>query len=163
MSYKLSIRDSFARYGSGVTLIAVQADGHHQFFIATSVMTASVQPFTLAASVGQDRTGLRTIVSGATWTVNVLSTRHLPLVQELIGSTSLEERLAALNEAGAETSAEGPLWLPDSLTTFWCELHKTTQVYDQVLLVGQVERVATQELGTPLVRWNREFHSTTNL
>ena len=153
--------DSFARYGSGVTLIAAQADGDHKFFIATSVMTASVQPFTLGVSVGQDRQGLRTIVSGAPWTVNVLSTKHLPMVQELIGSTSLEQRLAALNQAGAETSAEGPLWLPDSLTTFWCELHKTAQVYDQVLLVGKVERVETQDLETPLVRWNRDFHSTT--
>lgn len=163
MNSDSTLYDAFARYGSGVTLVTVQDGDQQKFFIAASVLTASVHPFTLAASVGQDRKGLPAIASGSLWAVSVLGTQHLPLVQQLTGPTSLKERFAALDDAGAEPSDEGPLWLPDSLATFWCSTHSTTEVHDQVLLVGQVERVASQEKGTPLVRWNRGFHTTSKL
>ena len=47
-----SLYDSFSLYGSGVTLITTNDGGIDRFFVAASVLTASVNPFTVAVSVG---------------------------------------------------------------------------------------------------------------
>ncbi|MDA4893727.1 MULTISPECIES: flavin reductase family protein [Microbacterium] len=158
-----SLYDSFARYGSGITLVATRGDDHDLFFIAASVLTASVNPFTLAVSVGQDRDALPAITAGAPWAVSVLAAHHLPLVRRLTSPGTRAERLDALGEAGAVASAEGPLFLPDALVTLWCTTHSTTPVNDQMLLVGEVTRGSAPEEGVPLLRWNRAFHTTTRL
>src|SRR5690606_37498600 len=102
--------DSFAQYGSGVSLVSTRGgDGDDRFFVAASVLTASVDPFTLAVSVGSRRSALDAMLDGAPWTVSVLRAPHLPLVQELTGPTSPARRRAALTAAGAEHSPEGPL------------------------------------------------------
>lgn len=161
MNHDPALYDAFARYGSGVTLVTARDGNRDGFLIAASVLTASVRPFTLAVSIGQDRHALPAILSDATWTLSVLGAQHLDLVRELTGPTTPEQRLSALAEAGAEPSEDGPLWLPDALATFWCTTHSTTKVHDQALVIGQVDRGATQEEGQPLLRWNRGFHTTT--
>jgi flavin reductase (DIM6/NTAB) family NADH-FMN oxidoreductase RutF len=158
-----SLYDSFALYGSGVTLVTVRDGDEDRFFIAASVLTASVSPFTLALSVGRDRDAITPITGGAPWAVSVLAERHLPLVRQLTTGTTRPQRLAALDAAGAETSVEGPLWLPDALVTFWCTAHSSTPVNDQVLLVGNVTRGSSHEGGSPLMRWNRDFRTIRQL
>ena len=83
--------DSFALYGSGVTLVAVRdvPGDQDRFFIAASVLTSSVNPFTIALSVGQDRDALPLITAGAPWAVSVLSVHHLPLVRLLTARPAL--------------------------------------------------------------------------
>ena len=158
-----SLIDSFALYGSGVTLISVRDDDVDRFFVAGSVLTASVDPFTLAVSVGQGRDALAPITSGAPWAVSVLATQHLPLVRALTARNTREERLEALGASGAETSPEGPLWLPDALVTLWCTVHSSTPVHDQVLLAGEVTRGSLHDEGDPLLRWNRGFRTAADL
>lgn len=155
-----SLYDGFARYGSGVTFVATREADHDRFFVAASVLTASVSPFALAVSVGQDRDALGPITAGAPWSVSVLASHHVPLVRSLTGRTTRAERLAALSEHGAEASPEGPLWLPDALVTFWCMTQSTTSVNDQVLLVGRVTRGSAPRDDAALLRWNHGFHST---
>ena len=158
-----SLYDSFSLYGSGVTLVTVADGDGDRFFIAASVMTASVEPFSLAVSVSRHRAALPAIVRGRPWAVSVLAECHLPLVRALTGPTTHDERLEALRQAGAERSPEGPLWLPDALVTLWCTSVSTTSVYDQVLLVGRVGRGSEHHRGTPLLRWNRDFRTTVRL
>ncbi|MCI2956976.1 flavin reductase family protein [Agromyces atrinae] len=158
-----SLYESFGLYGSGVTLVTVRDGDDDRFFIAASVLTSSVDPFTLAISVGRDREALPAIVDGATWAVSVLAEPHVPLVRRLTARTTRDERLDALSAAGAERSPEGPLWLPDALVTLWCTTHSTTPVNDQVLLVGQVARGSGHAESAPLVRWNREFRTVAAL
>ncbi len=124
------------------------------------MLTASVNPFTLAVSAGRDRDALPAITGGASWTVNVLADRHIPLVRRLTGRTTRDERLEALTTAGAVPSDEGPLWLPDALVTFWCTTRTVTTVHDQALLVGEVTRGSEHQDGAPLLRWNRDFVTT---
>lgn len=50
-----SLYASFAIYCSGVTLVTVRDDLRDLFFIAASVLTASVNPFTIAVSIGENR------------------------------------------------------------------------------------------------------------
>ncbi|WP_156743363.1 flavin reductase family protein [Occultella aeris] len=156
-----SLYDSFALYGSGVTLVSVRDDAGDRFFIAASVLTASVDPFTIALSVGGNRDALPVITGGATWAVSVLGTQHLPLVRALTTRTSPAERLDALAATGAESSPEGPLWLPDALVTLWARAHTVLPVHDQFLLVGEVTRGSVHQHSTPLLRWNRDFRTTT--
>ena len=158
-----SLYDSLALYGSGVTFVSARDEDHDYFFIAASVLTASVNPFTIALSVGQDREALPVIAGGATWAVSVLGTHHLPLVRRLTAPTTHAERLEALSEAGAETSPEGPLWLPDALVTLWCTTQSTTPVNDQSLLVGEVARGGFHRDGAPLLRWNRDFRTVADV
>ena len=157
--------DSFALYGSGVTLVAVRdvPGDQDRFFIAASVLTSSVNPFTIALSVGQDRDALPLITAGAPWAVSVLSVHHLPLVRLLTARTTRAERLDALGAAGAEVSPEGPLWLPDALVTLWCTTHATMPLHDQLLLVGSVLRGSSHQADLPLLRWNRDFHTVAEL
>lgn len=152
-----SLYDGFALYGSGVTLVTVRDDDVDQFFIAASVLTASVEPFSLAIAVGQHRVGLPAITRGAPWAVSVLAVEHLPLVEQLAGRTTRDERLAALAMAGAEPSPEGPLWLPDALVSLWCRISSVTPVHHQTLIVGDVTRGSIHREGLPLMRWNRQF------
>lgn len=152
-----SLYDGFALYGSGVTLVTVRDHDVDQFFIAASVLTASVEPFSLAVAVGQHRIGLPAIMRGVPWAVSVLAVEHLPLVERLTGPTTRDERLAALIAAGAETSPEGPLWLPDALVSLWCRFSSVTPVHHQSLIVGDVTRGSVHREGLPLMRWNRQF------
>jgi flavin reductase (DIM6/NTAB) family NADH-FMN oxidoreductase RutF len=154
-----SLYEAFARYGSGITLVAVRDGAEHRFFIAGSVLTASVDPFTLAISVGADRDALPAITAGAPWTVSVLSASQLPLVRVLTSPTPRAERLQALVDAGALCAGDGPLCLPEALVTLWCVTHSATPLNDQVLLVGEVQSGSVHRSGEPLLRWNRQFHT----
>ena len=151
-----SLYDGFARYGSGVTLVTVRFEDD-RFFLAAPMLTVSVDPFTLAISVGHHRDALPAISSGSAWAVSVLAAHHLPLARRLSEPGTRIERLDALRAAGAVPSAEGPLWLPDALATFWCVTGSVTAVHDQALVVGEVKRGAVSAGGTPLLRWDRSF------
>lgn len=150
--------DSFALHGSSVSLVSVY-DDQHRFFVAGSVLTASVDPFALAVSVGRGREALPAMLAGHTWALSILAAQHLPLVRQLTGPTSPAERRTALVEAGATASPEGPLVLPDALTTFWCTSTSSTAVHDQTLVVGDVVRASAPDDGQPLLRWNHRFHT----
>ncbi|MBM9463547.1 flavin reductase [Aeromicrobium sp. YIM 150415] len=155
-SLDASLYDGFARYGSGVTLVTVRGDDD-RFFIAAPMLTVSVDPFTVAISVGRHRDALSAIVAGSTWAISLLGAHHLPLARRLSEPGTRDERLNALEAAGADSSPEGPLWLPDALATFWCGTDSTMPVHDQLLVVGNVVRGVVTEGGTPLLRWNRDF------
>lgn len=158
-----ALYDSFSLYGSGVTFVSVRDGDVDRFFIAASVLTASVDPFTIAISVGQDRDALPAIEAGAPWAVSILATQHKPLVRRLTARNTRAERLEALGQAGAETSPEGPLWLPDAIVTLWCTTHSVTAVHDQRILVGKVTRGSLHQDGLPLLRWNRDFRTAADL
>lgn len=153
--------DSFALYGSGVTLLTVGDGDHDRFVIAASVLTASVEPFTLAVSVRHDRDVVPAMLGGAPWAVAVLTAAHLPLVHQLTGSTTSGQRVRSLRAAGVERSAEGPLWLPDALVTLWCTVHSSVPVHDQLLVTGEVIRGSLRRDAAPLLRWNRGFRTVT--
>ncbi|MEZ5085431.1 MAG: flavin reductase family protein [Tessaracoccus sp.] len=157
MNERSSLYDGFALYASGVTLVTVRDGAEDQFFIAGSVLTASVDPFAIAVSIGKDRIGLPAILRGTTWSLSVLTTQHRSLVQNLSAGISMRDRLQFLMAAGAERSPEEPLWLPDSLVTFWCTVRSVTLVDDQRLVVGNVRRARIQRIDDPLLRWNRDF------
>lgn len=149
--------DAFARYASGMTLVTVRDHEHDRFFVAGSVLTASVAPFALAVSVGNERDALAAMGTGSEWTLAVLSAGHRELVEALTGKTTKEERLSALAEAGAEPSASGALWLPDALATFWCRTASATAVNNQTLVVGDVCEFSIGADSSPLLRWNHRF------
>ncbi|GAA4673014.1 flavin reductase [Gordonia humi] len=155
--------DAFSRYGSGVTFVSVRDDDEDGFFVAASVLTASVSPFTLAVSVGERRDALTPMTDGATWSLSILGVQHVELVSRLTGRTSPGERREAVIAAGARRSTEGPLWLPDALASFWCRTVSATPVNDQVLVVGEVLRVGEIGDGAPLMRWGRRFGSVSAL
>ncbi|GEE03023.1 hypothetical protein nbrc107696_34690 [Gordonia spumicola] len=159
MSADASLYDAFAKLGSGVCLVTVNDDGRDVGFVAASVLTASVDPFAIAVSVGGRRPGLSAIMAGRPWALSVLSVDHLPLVETLTGPTSPAERSEALAAAGAHRSPEGVLWVPDSLASVWCTTSSTMPVNDQVLIVGDVVRGSSRD-GTPLLRWDHGFHTT---
>ncbi len=162
-----SLYESFSLYGSGVTLITTDGGGTDRFFVAASVLTASVNPFTVAVSVGRYREALPAIAGGAPWAISVLTADHVRLVENLTSPTAEslmaddihKQRLEMLATAGAQRSPEGTLWLPDALVTLWCSTLSLTPVNDQFLLVGEVTRGSARSTGTPLLRWNRSFHT----
>ena len=160
MTNRSTLYDGFARYASGVTLVTVRDGLEDQFFIAGSVLTASVEPFALALSIGKARWGLTAIQRGDSWAMSILATHQLPLVEQLSSRRSAQERLRALMTAGAERSPEGPLWLPDALASFWCTTQSVTPVAEQCLVVGEVHRGQSRGEGKPLIRWNREFRTS---
>lgn len=153
---------SFALHGSSVSLVTVH-DDDHRFFVAGSVLTASVDPFALAVSVGRAREALPAMLTDRTWALSILAAHHLPLVRQLTGSTTPAQRRVALVDAGATASPEGPLILPDALTAFWCATASSTTVHDQTLVVGDVLRASAPKNGDPLLRWNHRFHTAAAL
>ncbi|GAC78444.1 NADH-FMN oxidoreductase RutF, flavin reductase (DIM6/NTAB) family [Gordonia malaquae] len=159
MGSDTNLYDAFATYGSGVGLVTVRDGGDDAFFVAASVLTASVDPFALAVSVGATRPGLAAISKGGPWTLSVLAADHLELVRRLTAKTTHAERLAALRAAGAERSPDGTLRLADALATFSCVTASTTPVNDQVLVVGSVVRGVLGAGHAPLLRWDHEFHT----
>ncbi|GAA1724934.1 flavin reductase family protein [Brachybacterium phenoliresistens] len=152
-----ALYDSFAQYGSGVTLVSTRDGEEDLFFIAASVLTASVDPFTIAVSMGRTRAGAAAIADGAPWAVSILAADHLGLVRILTGRTAREERRAALAAAGAQRTQEGPMVLPDALVALACTTHAVTPVADQLLVVGEVRRGSAHREAPPLLRWNRGF------
>lgn len=156
---KPDLYDSFALYASGVTLVTVRDGDHDAYLVAASVLTASVEPFSLAVSVSERREVLPAIEAGAPWAVSVLASHHELLSLRLAKRTHNGSAWDVLSAAGAERSPEGPLWLPDSLVTFWCSTRSLTPVHDQVLVVGDVQRGSKSNAAAPLLRWNHGFHT----
>jgi flavin reductase (DIM6/NTAB) family NADH-FMN oxidoreductase RutF len=153
------IYQAFARYGSGVCFVATYDpdSGDDRFLIAASVLTASVNPFHLAVSIGKDRDALAHILSGKQWSVHVLASGHEGLVTTLTGETTKSERLDAVLAAGASRSADGTLHLEDTLASFSCQTAGTIDIADQTLVVGRVDSATTGRDRLPLMRWNRRF------
>jgi flavin reductase (DIM6/NTAB) family NADH-FMN oxidoreductase RutF len=153
------IYQAFARYGSGVCFVVTHDpdSGEDRFLIAASVLTASVNPFHLAVSIGQDRDALAHILSGKPWSVQVLASNHEGLVTTLTGKTTKSERVDAVLGAGATRSADGTLQLPDALASFSLQTAGTLDVADQTLVVGRVDSASTARDRLPLMRWNRRF------
>ena len=156
------VYDSFALYGSGVTLVAVGDGDQDRFFVAASVLTASVDPFTVAVSVGRDRDALAPMTSGVGWSMSLLAARHADLVRHLTAGPR-QRRREALELAGAQRSPEGSLWLPDALVTLWCTTRSSVPIGDQLLLIGDVVRSSDPNRDEPLLRWNRDFVTTADL
>lgn len=157
---RAALYDAFARYTSGMTLVTVRDGDHDRFFVAGSVLTASVDPFALTVSVGNDRDALPAMGVGGKWTLSVLGVQHRELVEALIGDTTREERFLALAEAGAEASPSGSLWLPDVSAAFWCRTTSLTPVNNQTLVTGDVTGSQLGEQSLPLIRWNHGFKTT---
>jgi flavin reductase (DIM6/NTAB) family NADH-FMN oxidoreductase RutF len=153
------IYQAFARYGSGVCFVVTHDPdiGEDRFLIAASVLTASVNPFHLAVSIGKDRDALEHILSGKPWSVHVLAAIHEGLVTTLTGKTTKSERVDAVLAAGATRSADGTLRLQDAIASFSCETAGTIDVADQTLVVARVATASTGRDRSPLVRWNRRF------
>ncbi|QRY64231.1 flavin reductase [Gordonia sp. PDNC005] len=163
MDPEANLYDAFAAYGSGVCLVTVRNGDDDSFFVAASVLTASVDPFALAVSVGVRRPALAAISEGRPWTVSVLAADHLDLVRRLTTKTTHEERLAALRAAGVERSPDRTLRLPDALATFSCVTASMTPVNDQVLVVGSVVGGALGDGRAPLLRWDHGFHGVADI
>lgn len=156
------IYDGFARYGSGVTLISVRDPDRDLFFVAASVLTASVSPFTLAVSVGNNRAALPAMTAGVTWSLSVLGEHHRSLAQDLTTATK-SLRLDALKAAGAKRSEMGPLWLPDAIVTLWCRTRTVTPVHDQAIVIGEVLLASQPTRERPLLRWNHDYRLLNDL
>jgi flavin reductase (DIM6/NTAB) family NADH-FMN oxidoreductase RutF len=155
------IYQAFARYGSGVCFVVTHDpdSGDDRFLIAASVLTASVNPFHLAVSIGKDRDALEYVLSGRPWSVHVLASKHEWLVTILTGPTTKKERVDAVLAAGAVRSADGTLHLPDTLASFTCRTTGSIDVADQMLVVGRVDSAISGRVRPPLMRWNRRFGS----
>jgi flavin reductase (DIM6/NTAB) family NADH-FMN oxidoreductase RutF len=153
------IYQAFARYGSGVCFVVTHDPDSREdrFLIAASVLTASVNPFHLAVSIGKDRDALEHVLSGKPWSVHVLASNHEGLVTTLTGKTTKSERVDAVLAAGATRSADGTLQLPDTLASFSCETAGTIDVADQTLVVARVASASAGRVRPPLMRWNRKF------
>jgi flavin reductase (DIM6/NTAB) family NADH-FMN oxidoreductase RutF len=153
------IYQAFARYGSGVCFVVSHdpETGEDRFLIAASVLTASVNPFHLAVSIGKDRDALEFILSGKPWSVHVLASSHEGLVTTLTGKTTKSERADAVLAAGATRSSDGTLHLQDALASFSCETAGSIDVSDQTLVVARVAAASTGRDRPPLMRWNRRF------
>lgn len=163
MSSTDDLYEAFSRYPSGVALVATTDGRTDSFFVAASILTASVDPFALTVSMASDRGALAPISSGAPWTVSLLGEHHVRLTEALTEPAPDVARTKALERFGAERSAEGPLWLPDAIAAYWLDTHSLHEVGDQMLVTGVVSRAVASREGRPLVRWSRGYHSTVPL
>ncbi len=143
------LKDAFARWASGVAVVAIR-DGASVYAITVSAFTpVSVDPPLVLLCVGRHATVRPFLVEGATFGVSVLAREQRRLASIFADTGPL---------ARTHLPAEGDPHVPGALAAFSCTVLACHPGGDHDVVIATVERVDTSPGGDPLVFWERDWH-----
>jgi flavin reductase (DIM6/NTAB) family NADH-FMN oxidoreductase RutF len=153
-----SVRDAFAQFTSGVTLVTAH-DGKRPYAMTVSAFSAvSVAPPLLLVCLGAGSSTLEVIRRAETFAVCVLAEDHRDLAQGFAGKAS-EQWVPFEAHAWCVTRAGAPI-LVSSLAWFGCAVSKCYAEGDHVIVIGSVEELNVQPRAKPLLYGNRAWNTT---
>jgi flavin reductase len=142
-------RQAMRRLVATVTIVTAGDEHGRAGMVATAVMSVSAEPPSLVIGVNRDAGVWRAITDTKRFTVNLLSTRHTPLVHPFAGQLQGEDRFT-LGEW--HTHASLTPYLADAVVSLFCRVDAHMDYGTHTLFVGAVEEIRmVDEAGEPLL------------
>ena len=154
----LAYRQVMSRLATGVTVLTTRSGDRHETLTANAVMSASLSPVLLVASVQAGSRWAAAARTAGAFAVNVLSDGQEPLSRWCAGPQRHAEPEAVLRHP-SRTTASGLLVFDDALAAFECVLHAEHPVGDHDLLVGEVVDMRVRDAGAPLLYFGSDYAS----
>lgn len=143
-----TLREAFARWLTGVTIVAVRAGGRVHGMTVSAFAPLSLEPPLLLVSVSRDAPLLSHIEDAGQFTVNVLSHAQRGL------ATRFADRFPV---GPTPFPADGAPVLEGALASFVCTLESPHEAGDHRLLIGRIERSEVSGDEGPLTYYRREY------
>jgi flavin reductase (NADH) len=144
------VRDAFARWASGVTVLAVDDDGDLLAMVASAFTPLSLDPPLALVCVRADAAILPSLEDVGRFTLNLLAEGQRRLASSLVSGNPVP--------ADVFDRAPDPV-LRGSLASLVCTVHELLPGGDHRIVVGRVERVAAGPAAPPLLYHGREYRS----
>lgn len=146
----MAYRQVMSRLATGVTVLTARQDGRHQVMTANAVMSVSLDPVLLVASVRRGCRWAEAARTSGTFAVNVLGAEQEGL-SRWCASPDRHEAADALYRHPHRQTRSGALVFDEALATFECDLSGEHAVGDHDLLVGEVTEMHVSDFGSPLL------------
>jgi 3-hydroxy-9,10-secoandrosta-1,3,5(10)-triene-9,17-dione monooxygenase reductase component len=158
MSSSPSVRDAFAQFTSGVTLVTAH-DGRRPYGMTVSAFSAvSVAPPLLLICVGARSKTLEVIKDAGRFAVCVLAEEHRDLAEGFAGKAS--DRWTPFETYAWYITRGGSPVLVDSLAWFGCGVSKCYTEGDHMILIGSIDELNSRSRAKPLLYGNRAWSTT---
>lgn len=143
-----TLREAFARWLTGVTIVAVRAGADVHGMTVSAFVPISLEPPLLLVSVSRDAPLLSHVEEAGQFTVNVLSHAQRGL------ATRFADRFPV---GSTPFSAEGAPVVDGALASFVCTLERMHEAGDHQLLIGCIQRAEVGGDEGPLAYYRREY------
>ena len=143
------LRDAMAYWPSGVAVLAVRRRGRLEAITLSSLISISIDPPLVLASIGQHAAIRPALEEAARFTVSILAGD-----QGRVAST-IADRFPRIESFFRDD--EGDPVLIDALTTIVCTTSQTHAAGDHVLYLGAVERILSGREADALVYMRRKY------
>lgn len=143
-----ALREAFAAWASGVTLVAVRDDAGVHALTVSAFLPLSLRPPLVAVALSGDAPVLTALLDAGRFTVNVLAASQRAL------ATRFADRFPV---GPAPFEPEGDPVLEGAAAAFVCSLESHDQAGDHSLVIGRVERAVVGEETAALAYHRREY------
>ena len=151
-------RQVMGRLATGVTVLTTRVGDRHDTMTANAVMSVSLSPVLLVASVRSDCRWAVSVRDAGAFVVNVLSESQQALARWCSGPQRHADPGAVLGYPSRLTG-HGLLLFDEALAGFECELQEQIEVGDHHLLVGAVTDLHVRDSGPPLLYFASDYAS----
>lgn len=146
------LRDAFARWASGVCVVAARVGpgGKAHGTTVSAFLPVSLDPPLLLVSLHSDAPLLVYIEDARRFTVNLLGASQ----------RGVAGRFADRFPVGPQPfPPEGDALLDGAPVAFVCALDTLTRAGDHTLVIGRIERVVVTSEESPLIYWDRQYRA----
>ncbi len=139
---------ALARWPSGVTIVAAEADGERRGMTASSFSSVSLEPPLVLVCIDENANLLEVLERGERFAINLLAEGQQAVSDHFAGRSS-----SGLEPLSPDLSVEG------ALATLYCAKWQLYPGGDHRIVVGRVEAVRLSGAERPLVYWNRGYRT----
>ncbi|MBD0319975.1 MAG: flavin reductase [Gemmatimonadetes bacterium] len=144
------VREAFARWASGVTILAVDDEGEALAMVASAFTPLSLDPPLALVCLRADAAILPDLEDVGRFTLSLLAEGQRRLASSLVSGNPVP--------ADAFDHTPDPV-LRGALATLVCAVHALHPGGDHRIVVGRVERVVPGPAGAPLLYHAREYRT----
>ncbi|WP_119277556.1 4-hydroxyphenylacetate 3-monooxygenase reductase subunit [Calidithermus roseus] len=141
-------KSALARWPSGVTIVAAEAEGERRGMTASSFSSVSLQPPLVLVCVDEGANLLSLLERSQRFVINLLAEGQQAVSNHFAGRPSTD-----YEPLNPDLSIDG------ALATLYCSKWQLYPGGDHRIVVGQVEAIRLGKAEKPLVYWNRAYHS----
>jgi flavin reductase len=150
-----SFRQTLGRFASGVTVVTMQEDGQVHGITVSAFLSVSLEPPLVLVSIDKKAHSHERMTNAERYGVSILSESQQSLSNHFAGRDP-----NAVPEF--ETLSEFPV-LKNALAQLVCKTVQKVDAGDHTLFIGQIEQLAWQEEGKPLVYFHGKYQSVEQL
>ncbi|MBX6363120.1 MAG: flavin reductase family protein [Gemmatimonadetes bacterium] len=145
-----ALRDAYARWASGVAVVAVRDEPYLYAITATSFTPVSLDPPLVLVCIGRNASVWPFLQVGAPFAISILAAGQRRIASIVADGGPLVRPLFP---------PDGDPVVPDAIAAFACTVSATHPGGDHRIVVGAVERVQLGPAAPPLAYFDREYRT----